>query len=80
MTATGRTALDAYAYSDADLTPLPGAVVPAARVALAYGRLHRGAGARWAEVLFGVAGAAPDGSTVTWLDDGDGERTRRRER
>ena len=27
------------------------------RVALAYGRLHAGDGARWAEVLFGVGGA-----------------------
>lgn len=75
MTATGRTALDAYAYSDADLTPLPGAVAPAARVALAYGRLHRGPVARWAEVLFGVAG---DGATVERLDDGDGGRESRR--
>jgi len=28
------------------------------RVALAYGRLHTGEGARWAEVLFGVGGDA----------------------
>lgn len=43
-------------YTPADLTPLPGLVAPAARVALAYGRLHAGEGARWAEVLFGVGG------------------------
>jgi len=41
-------------YTPADLTPLPGLLAPAARVALAYGRLHTGEGARWAEVLFGV--------------------------
>ena len=50
-------------YTPADLTPLPGLVTAAARVALAYGRLHAGDGARWAEVLFGVAegvdGAVP---------------------
>ena len=44
-------------YTPADLTPLPGLLAPAARVALAYGRLHAGDGARWAEVLFGVGGA-----------------------
>lgn len=42
-------------YTPADLTPLPGLLTTAARVALAYGRLHAGDGARWAEVLFGVA-------------------------
>ena len=44
-------------YAPADLTPLPGLLAAAARVALAYGRLHAGDGARWAEVLFGVGGA-----------------------
>ena len=44
-------------YTPADLTPLPGLLSAAARVALAYGRLHAGDGARWAEVLFGVGGA-----------------------
>lgn len=34
--------------------PTLDALARAARVALAYGRLHAGEGARWAEVLFGV--------------------------
>ena len=51
-------------YTPADLTPLPGLLPHAARVALAYGRLHTGDGARWAEVLFGVGGAA-DGAIPT---------------
>jgi hypothetical protein len=37
--------------------PAIDALSAAARVALAYGRLHAGEGARWAEVLFGVGGA-----------------------
>jgi len=37
--------------------PAIDALSQAARVALAYGRLHTGDGARWAEVLFGVGGA-----------------------
>jgi len=38
--------------------PAIDALSQAARVALAYGRLHTGEGARWAEVLFGVGGDA----------------------
>ena len=57
-------ALDACAYSDAELTPLPGTLPDAARVARAYGRLHRGPWARWAEVLFGVTGGGGGEQTV----------------
>lgn len=50
-------------YTPADLTPLPGTLPDAARVARAYGRLHCGPGARWAEVLFGVTGVDGGGQT-----------------
>ena len=59
-------------YTPADLTPLPGLLSAAARVALAYGRLHTGDGARWAEVLFGVGGACvgpADATTTTSRGD-----------
>ena len=59
-------------YTPADLTPLPGLLAHAARVALAYGRLHAGDGARWAEVLFGVGGACvgpADATTTTSRGD-----------
>lgn len=60
-------------YTPADLTPLPGLVAPAARVALAYGRLHAGEGARWAEVLFGVGdGGCPIADAA--VTDSRGER------
>ena len=43
------------------------------RVALAYGRLHAGDGARWAEVLFGV-GAPVVGPCDATTAMGRGER------
>ena len=56
-------------YTPADLTPpSPSSLTAAARVALAYGRLHTGDGARWAEVLFGVGGPCvgpADATTAT---------------
>ena len=59
-------------YTPADLTPLPGLLTTAARVALAYGRLHTGDGARWAEVLFGVAdGPCPLADATTGTSRGD---------
>ena len=60
-------------YTPADLTPLPGLLPHAARVALAYGRLHAGDGARWAEVLFGV-GAPVVGPADATTGTSRGER------
>ena len=41
------------------------------RVALAYGRLHAGDGARWAEVLFGVADSPCPLADATTTSRGD---------
>lgn len=51
--------------------PTLDALSAAARVALAYGRLHAGEGARWAEVLFGVG---VGGCPIADAADSRGER------
>ena len=60
-------------YTPADLTPLPGLLSAAARVALAYGRLHAGDGARWAEVLFGVGAPLTTACDATTTATGRGD-------